>query len=290
MSELVSNPGGRVAGSILRHRRAWRALPDLPGFVRRWLAVGFRIPLGGRKPPAIHLLNRPLSPEHISFVHGEVHQLLSMGAISPCSTRPRVVSPLGVVPKKEGKLRLILDLTALNRYVRAPPFRMEDMRAVAAMTQPGDLGATVDLQDGYFHLQVRHQDRELLGFEWDGVYYVYNVLPFGLSTSPWAFTKLVRPVVAALHRAGVRVTSYMDDFLVLAGPEEGSAPLDKTLALLRCLGWFVHPLKSYLTPMQDFTYLGMRVSTGGESVLISALGDKIRTVKKLAAPILASVP
>ena len=43
------------------------------------------------------------------------------------------------------------------------------------------------------------EDQTYLGFSWkiDNIvkFFVFTVLPFGLSTSPFVFTKLVRPLV-----------------------------------------------------------------------------------------------
>ena len=52
-----------------------------------------------------------------------------------------------------------------------------------------------DLKSGYHHVDVAEAHQRFLGIEWGGAYYVFTVLPFGLSTACNVFTKLLRPLV-----------------------------------------------------------------------------------------------
>ena len=40
-----------------------------------------------------------------------------------------------------------------------------------------------DLKSGYHHVDVAEAHQRFLGIEWGGAYYVFTVLPFGLSTA-----------------------------------------------------------------------------------------------------------
>jgi hypothetical protein len=46
-------------------------------------------------------------------------------------------------------------------------------------------------------------------------YCVFTVLPFGLSSTAYIFTKVVRPLVAHGRKDGIKVTVYLDDSLGL---------------------------------------------------------------------------
>ena len=50
---------------------------------------------------------------------------------------------------------------------------------------------TFDLKSGYHHVEPQ----KFLGFEWDSKFFVFMVLPFGLATACYVFTKLMRPLV-----------------------------------------------------------------------------------------------
>ena len=44
---------------------------------------------------------------------------------------------------------------------------------------------------------------------------MYNCLPFGLSTAPWAFSKVMRELVMHWRRESIRVFPYLDDFMFM---------------------------------------------------------------------------
>jgi hypothetical protein len=61
----------------------------------------------------------------------------------------------------------------------------------------------IDFKDGFQHVEVHPNHQHLLSFEWWGVHYVFQVLPFSLSASPWAFMRFVWAMVSHLCQAGI---------------------------------------------------------------------------------------
>ncbi len=93
-----------------------------------------------------------------------------------------------LVPKKDGGLRLILDLRLLNYALMKRLFRMITLKQILPQICPGDWFMSLDLKDAYFHIQVAPYHRQFLIFAFEGVAYQYKVLPFGLSMAPRTFT------------------------------------------------------------------------------------------------------
>ena len=58
---------------------------------------------------------------------------------------------------------------------------------------------TFDLKSGYHHVDIHEDFQTYLGFSWgEGAsrrFYVFRVLPFGLASACYVFTKLLRPLV-----------------------------------------------------------------------------------------------
>ena len=78
-----------------------------------------------------------------------IDNLLNTGVIEECFEHDlEVISPLGVVPKKNNKLRLILDLRHVNSFLADQKFKIEDLRLAAILFQPGFELFTLDLKDG----------------------------------------------------------------------------------------------------------------------------------------------
>ena len=97
-----------------------------------------------------------------------------------------ICSPLGVVPKKNGKLRLILDLRYLNKHLSVRKFKYEDLLVVSQIAAKGDWFITFDLRNGYHHIDIGREHWKYLGFSFpiNGCvkYFVFTSLPFGLAT------------------------------------------------------------------------------------------------------------
>jgi len=96
----------------------------------------------------------------------------------------------------------------------------------------------------------------------------------GLKLAPWALTKLMRPVVAALRRLGFRLISFCDNF---GGAPPGSRPFSKTdatagrrtaLALFAWLGVQVHAAKGVAIGTQALPLLGFLVHTVRRLILL----------------------
>ena len=91
-----------------------------------------------------------------------------------------------------------------------------------------------------------------------GKVYQFKVLCFGLSTAPQVFTRVMAPVSAILHRMGVRLRRYLDDWLLQASSrEQVLLALRTVLQLCRRLGIVVNWEKSQLVPTQQMIYLGV---------------------------------
>ena len=105
---------------------AWEKI-GAPRYVLDWIREGVTIPLTGDIEP-FEIPNHNLPEKHKQFVDAEIQRLLSCGYIEPCASKPVCVSPIGVVPKKNNKLRLITDLRKLNGFCDVPKYRNEDIR------------------------------------------------------------------------------------------------------------------------------------------------------------------
>ena len=107
-----------------------------------------------------------------------------------------------------------------------------------------------------------------------------NLLFFCLASAPWAFTNLLKPVVAFLRKRGIPLIIYLDDILILNESKIG-AEEDFALAvsiLERC--WFlVNNEKSIGVASQRIEYLGLIADS--VSLAISLLKKKVGNILRL---------
>ena len=75
-----------------------------------------------------------------------------------------------------------------------PGFKYEDLRVAVLMFEKHKHMLKFDLKSGYHHVDIFLEHQRYLGFRWDSKgttqFYVFTVLPFGLSTAFYMFSKL----------------------------------------------------------------------------------------------------
>ena len=72
-------------------------------------------------------------------------------------------------PKKGiEKLRMILDLSLLNKCIHCPTFKMLSHKQVRLSLPRGVFTKSIDLQDGYWHIPIAPKKRHYIGFSYAG--------------------------------------------------------------------------------------------------------------------------
>ena len=131
-------------------------------------------------------------------------------------TVTRFYSTLFLVPKKDGGMRLVINLKSLNQFVPQHYFKMEGMHTLRDLLKARDWMCKVDLKDAYFTVPIHLEDRRFLRFSTQNRTFQFNCVPVGLSCTTWVFTKTLKPALTLLREMGVRLVAYIDDILVMA--------------------------------------------------------------------------
>ena len=150
----------------------------------------------------------------------EIHAFHSKGAMEPAPPTPGFYSRIFVVTKATGGWRLIIDLSTLNLSVDRTPFRMVTAQMVLRSVRRNDWMVSIDLKDAYLQVPIHPGSRRFLRFTAGGRMWQFYFLCFGLSTAPQVFTRVMAPVSGFLHRLGVRMLRYLDDWLILVSSRE----------------------------------------------------------------------
>jgi len=166
-----------------------------------------------------------------------------------------------VVANREGKL---LNLRLLNQFLHKDHFKNEDLRIAMLMFKKEDYLIKFDLKSGYHHLDIFEAHQTYLGFSWPvgqvSRYYVFKVLPFGLATACYAFTKLLRPRVRFWRGLGLKVVLYLDDGILAANGLQMTAQASRQIQMdLAKAGFIVNESKSQWEPVKKLTWLGFEI-------------------------------
>eukprot|EP00253_Pinus_taeda_P004662 PITA_04662 len=149
---------------------------------------------------------RRMNPNLRETVKEELQKLLNVNFIYPISDS-RWVSPLVLIPKKNGKWRVCIDYRELNKATLKDHFPLP------------------------FIDQVAPEDQDKTAFTCLWGTFTYQVLPFGLCNAPATFQRAVLGIFSDLIHDCVEV--YMDDFTVYGDSfEEALDNLEKVL--IRC--------------------------------------------------------
>ena len=191
-------PAVGVEGRLYSCKAFWISTLSSPLFLQNIVTFGYALPLKAF-PESAFLNNNCSALNHPSFVEEAINDLLNKRCIEEHDFPPHVVNPLSVAEGK--KLRLVLDLRYVNSFIECTRFKYEDLRTLSEIFESGFFFFTFDLESGYHHVSIVKHHQQLLGFRWqfsDGVrrYFTFKVLPFGLASACYVFTKLLRPLVA----------------------------------------------------------------------------------------------
>ncbi len=137
-------------------------------------------------------------------------------------------------------------------------FKMLTSRQIVPQIKSEDWFVMIELKDAYFHISILPCHRKFLRFAFGGRAYQYWVLPFGLALSPRTFTKCLDGALAPLHLQGIRIMSYIDDWLILAQSHQLAVRhRGVVLAHMKELELRLNAKKSVLSPLQRTPFLGM---------------------------------
>ena len=80
---------------------------------------------------------------------------------------------------------------------------METFKSVRQSIMINDWAVSIDLTDAYFHVPIHPRSRKYLRFIYEHQVFQFMTLPFGMSLSPWIFTKLMNVIATHLRLRAV---------------------------------------------------------------------------------------
>ena len=127
---------------------------------------------------------------------------------------------------------------------------------------------------------------------------MFTILPFGLSTACYIFTKMLRPLVRYWREQGVRIVVYPDDGLGAASGSAGALAASELVCdTLNRAGFVINEDKSIWEPTQRLQWLGFVIDLANGQIEVPEdklhrLLDTLRDLEHAAcipAKVLASV-
>lgn len=262
------------AGQLRNHLGQWRSICQ-NRYLLKVIEEGLELEVRGGPLPSFRL-DRECA-EHWGEMEKVVQDYLERGVIKEVHPAGQSTYPFFLIQQGE-KLRPILDLRPLNKFIRYHHFKMEGIQVARTMIREQDWFCKIDLKDAYHSVSLSPRAKQHLGFKSKGRVYQFQVLPFGLTSAPRMFTKLMTAAVKPLREEGIRLVFYLDDILIMGRTEEETrSSMGRTVDVLKSLGFTINEKKSITTPTQEMTFLGMALDS--RSMKISVPKEKIRKLK-----------
>ena len=280
----VSPVGGRLSNFM----EGWKRITNDP-YVLSIVAKGYRLRF--TSPPLLRQtpweIRSPQDPKEVLGMREQITLMLQKNAITEVPPdSPGFYSNVFLVRKASGGWHPVIDLKNLNAHIHAPHFRMFTTSSVLSSVEKGDYAFKIDLQDAYFHIRIHPSSRKYLRFAFENRVYQFQVLPFGLNTAPQVFTRLGHTVTAYLHRPGVSVIPYLDDWLI-HHPDCQISLRHQALLIdtLDLVGFILNRKKSELDLTQDLQFLGihLRLDLGRALLPESKAGEIVACARHLSS-------
>ena len=212
-------------------------------------------------------------------MQAEIKEMLELGIIEPSSSD--WASPMVIVKKNDGNLRLCVDYRRLNSVSRMDAYPMPRIDDVIDQMGEAIFISTLDMTKGYWQVPVRSEDRAKTAFATPFGLHQFTRMPFGLQGAPVTFQIMVDRL---LEETGDFTNAYIDDVVIYSSSwEEHLVHLREVLNRIQKAGLKVKPGKCQLG-MTYCVYLGHVIGNGEirpEMSKVKAVQDfKVPTTKK----------
>ena len=202
---------------------------ELPNGLPPQRHVDHSIPLEpNAKTPAQKLYR--LSSHELNELKKQLNELIDKGWIQP--SKSPYGAPVLFVAKKEGSLRMVVDYRALNSITIKDNYPLPRTDELFDQLQGARIFTKLDLRSGYHQIRVKPEDVPKTAFSTRYGLYEFTVLPFGLTSAPATFMRLMNDVFRDL--LDICVIVYLDDILIyLKNEEEHNKHVKSVLERLR---------------------------------------------------------
>lgn len=231
------------------------------------------IDTGDSKP--IKQKTRPIPIVARKEFKGIIKDLLERKVIEPSSSE--WASPVVLVKKKDGTLRLCIDYRQLNKVTKQDSYPLPTIDAVLQSLSGKKVFSTLDMASGYWQIKLTEEAKAKSAFTTSEGLFQFTALPFGLCTSPAVFQRMMDRVQEELHVKDVNI----DDILVATESlERHYEVLEKVLQCMRRANLRLKPQKCKFV-RNEVSFLGHKISEKGVQTDLA----KIEEISRYPQPV-----
>ena len=209
-------------------------------------------------------------------VEHELERLQEEGVIEPVEFAEWAAAIMPVV-KSDGAVRFCGDYkVTVNRVAKVDTYPLPRIQDLFASLAGGKLFTKLDLAHAYQQIPLSEESKKLVVINTHKGLYRYNRLPFGISSAPAIFQRMIEGILQGIPH----VTAYLDDILVTgATNQEHLQNLQEVLTRLEQAGIRLKRNKCAFM-LRSVEYMGHVISEEG----LKPTADKVRALVDAPVP------
>ena len=158
-----------------------------------------------------------LNPKYSLLVKEELDKLLCVDFIYEVPYN-EWVSPIVMVPKKNGKIRICQESRKLNAVTKKDYFPLPFTDSILDAVAGHESYSFLDGFSGYNQVKIAKEDQLKTTFTTDWGTYAYMVMPFGLCNAPATFQRVMTQAFQKYLRISMEI--FLDDFCTFSSRKE----------------------------------------------------------------------
>ena len=203
----------------------------------------------------------------------EVEEMLELGVIEPSNSE--WCSPVVIVFKKDGSLRICIDFRKLNSISEFNAYPMPRIDDLLEKIGAAKYITTLDLCKGYWQVPLEEACRPYTAFQTPAGLFQFTVMPFGLHGAPATFQRLMDRVLQGCDYCSA---AYLDDIFSSTW-EEHVQHLSLVLGRIQKAGLSLNPAKCEWA-REETRYLGYQLGRGEVRPQV----DKVEAIQNCPRP------
>ncbi|KAL0194735.1 hypothetical protein M9458_008307 [Cirrhinus mrigala] len=205
----------------------------------------------------------------------KIKMMKDLGVIEPSTSEWS--SPIVIVPKKDGFLRVCIDFRKLNAQSKFDAYPMPRVDDLLEKIGKARYITTLDLCKGYWQVPLNPESRPYTAFRTPLGLFQFTVLPLGLHRAPATFQRLMDRVLQGCEDWSA---AYMDDVVIHSNSwAEHLQHLQQTLKRIQEAGLTLNVAKCEWA-RQEANYLGNHLGNGQ----LRPQMDKVEAIRRSPQP------
>lgn len=271
---------GRFTGAQLQVLRVGFAVNDIS-----LIGEDTRFPMLPIKPVQLHLKTSEKPVKQLYFrvpescrdaVIKQLKELIRCDIVECVSGPTAWISPMIVVPKENGDIRICIDMRAANKAIERIYHPLPTMEEIRAKLKGFRYFTKIDLVSAYYHIPLHEDSREITTF-WSPLGVLrYKRMLFGINCAPEIFQRTMEELIGIVPG----VVIYLDDILISGiDIEDHDKKLNKIEVLLQENKMKVNE-KKCIYRQEKIEFIGFMISQKG----IEISPRKVEAVREFRDP------